>query len=77
MLHLLLYSYHLAEELSLDMLQFAMRQQEAALKHANASNAAWREEQLNMMANLSAAQLQALAEVHKLGIFLVPATSAD
>ncbi|KZV76600.1 hypothetical protein PENSPDRAFT_385850 [Peniophora sp. CONT] len=48
-------------ELSLDMLQFAMRQQEAALKHANASNAAWREEQLNLMANLSAAQLQALA----------------
>ncbi|VDB92506.1 unnamed protein product [Peniophora sp. CBMAI 1063] len=49
-------------ELSLDMLQFAMRQQEAALKHANASNAAWREEQLDLMANLSAAQLQALAD---------------
>ena len=50
------------------MLQFAMRQQEAALKHANASNAAWREEQLNMIANLSAAQLQALADVRRLSL---------
>ena len=47
------------------MLQFAMRQQEAALKHTNASNAAWREEQLNLMANLSTAQLQALADVRQ------------
>ena len=58
-------AYTLKQELSLDMLHFAMRQQEAAMKHANASNVAWREEQLNLMANLSATQLQVLAEVRQ------------